>query len=497
MKYDCIVIGSGIGGLSSAAILAHQGWRVLVLEANYLPGGCASSYPVKKNHQTFWLETGATTLVGKDFNQPLDLLQKQLNITLPGIETSPAMQVHMNGLNVTRFKDRDAWVEECYRKFFKNANISKRNVSGFWEEVYKLADFVWDVSGKNMAFPPLNLGDVFNLISNNKVSDVAKLRFLFQSTQSRLDAYGLSHNAEFIRFCNEQLRITAQSDVANTSFLYAAPCLSYANITNYYVYGGMIELSKALISALEANQGKILYRKKVRSIDKMGKVFNVETDESEVYKSRTVISNATVWDMAEITNGRARSFFKMRSEKYDFAYGAFTMGLVLKRVINPQPPYHHQVILTGPIVHCLSHSFFVSFSKPDDTYRHPEGYQILSISTHVDPEFWFGLNEKYDECKEQTANEILGHLKNIFPDFNEKDVVVIHTSTPRSWQNWVHRKHGRVGGLPNIFSKNPLCSPQTRTPFEGLYLVGDTVYPGQGIAGVTLSGMAAAYHLLK
>ena len=45
-KWDAVVVGSGIGGLSCAAILANAGKRVLVCEAHDRPGGVAHDYEV-------------------------------------------------------------------------------------------------------------------------------------------------------------------------------------------------------------------------------------------------------------------------------------------------------------------------------------------------------------------------------------------------------------------------------------------------------------------
>lgn len=54
--YDIIVIGAGIGGLTAAALLARDGYRVLVLEGHIAPGGCASSYQRKRpNGDTYTL----------------------------------------------------------------------------------------------------------------------------------------------------------------------------------------------------------------------------------------------------------------------------------------------------------------------------------------------------------------------------------------------------------------------------------------------------------
>ena len=46
-EVDVIIIGSGIGGLSAAALLARYGKRVLVLEAHEHPGGCAHGFDIR------------------------------------------------------------------------------------------------------------------------------------------------------------------------------------------------------------------------------------------------------------------------------------------------------------------------------------------------------------------------------------------------------------------------------------------------------------------
>lgn len=43
-NYDAVVIGSGIGGLTTAALLSDLGWKVCVLEQHYTAGGYTHSY---------------------------------------------------------------------------------------------------------------------------------------------------------------------------------------------------------------------------------------------------------------------------------------------------------------------------------------------------------------------------------------------------------------------------------------------------------------------
>lgn len=44
MKYDAIIIGAGLGGLTAGAKLAKEGMKVLVVEQHSKPGGCATTF---------------------------------------------------------------------------------------------------------------------------------------------------------------------------------------------------------------------------------------------------------------------------------------------------------------------------------------------------------------------------------------------------------------------------------------------------------------------
>ena len=43
-KYDVIIIGAGLGGLTAGALLAKRGIDILIVEQNYLPGGACTSF---------------------------------------------------------------------------------------------------------------------------------------------------------------------------------------------------------------------------------------------------------------------------------------------------------------------------------------------------------------------------------------------------------------------------------------------------------------------
>lgn len=532
---DSIVIGAGMGGMTVASLLARDGWNPVVLEAAHVPGGCSSSFTRKG----YTYESGATTLIGFDENQPLARLEAMTGVKIPRVEIDPGMSVHMNGESIIRYKDREKWINEAIR-VFGHAEGQRR----FWSLALKLADFVWKASARNPSFPPQNISDVVQLGLRNNPLDVLKLRYAFVSVYDVMMKCGVA-TPDFTVFIDEQLMITAQSTSKEVPFLFGAAGITYTNYSNYYVPGGLLEMVMKLGTKLGAGSGErgagrgergagsgelgaesgelgaesrklgaesgelgagrgeqravagVRVRHKVMEIARDGDYYLVRTERKGTFRSRLIYSNLPVWNMVELTSGSMKEWFLAQSRKYEHAWGAFTMGIVTSDHYPESMTLHHLIHLDSPMTMTGAESLFVSMSKPGDLGRAPHGFRTLNISCHTPTDIWFNLDNRYDAIKLEVEAEILQILREKLPGFANCELVEAFGSTPVTWQNWVYRKKGRVGGIPQSMSRALWDWTPAATPFQGLYLCGDTVYPGQGIPGVTLSGINVYYRSEK
>lgn len=473
-KIEIGIVGSGMGSLSVAALLASKGHKPVVFEQNWQPGGCTSSYWRKG----FVFEAGATTLVGLGKGMPLQYVLDQTGIELKPRKLEMPMQVHLsNGEVLNKYESLEDWIGEAERVF------GKKGQRQFWKACYEVSEFVWSTSLKQKHFPPSKVKDLLNAAANVTLSQLKNVPNAFVSVQSMLIKYGLDQNQLFLDFVNEQLLITAQNHASEVNFLFGATALCYTNFPNYYMDGGLLNLVNPFIQYIEERGGKLKIREGAQLIEKREEGYLIKTKETS-YLAEYIVSGIPINNTFEIYPGEYQQKIESKLMESNELNSAFQMGIGFK----PHRPFdsiHHQIHLEQPLAETGSDSIFISLNHPDDKTRtDEEGLMVMSVSTHApDPGNKFIKNELAEEAVIQKL-ESLNFLK-------RENIKYQHSSTPRSWSKWTGRKWGFVGGYPQYMNIKPWQMLDARLDGHKAYLVGDTAYPGQGIPGVTLSGIIA------
>ncbi|MDX2245612.1 MAG: NAD(P)/FAD-dependent oxidoreductase [Bacteroidia bacterium] len=472
---EILVIGSGMAGLTAAALLACDGYPVTILEQNWLPGGCSSSYPRKH----FWFESGATTLVGLDPGMPVHFLLEKTGISVPIKKLETPMLVYLrDGRVITRYPDLDLWIAEAERVF------GPKGQRPFWEYCYRISLFVWQTSLQQRAFPPSSLNDILDMVRNFRPAQLRFAALAYPSVGDLLRKYGLDQNPDFVDFVNEQLLITAQNYLEEVNVLFGATALCYTLFSNFYVPGGMIKLVESLTGYIESRGGKIELRNPVEKVSRVKGGYIVQSKKGE-YKTAKLISSLPInntlalFDDPVLTKKYAKKVMPSASLN-----SAFSLGFAAKR-FREFESLHHQIHLEKPFSFTQARSIFLSLSDPEDTIRCEPGQVVGSVSFHLP-----NPGEQQVENKETVQEEVLDLLeKRGF--IRREDLLYVHSSTQKSWEKWTGRKWGFVGGYPQYLRIKPWQMIDARLNREGAYICGDSVYPGQGIPGACLSGIIA------
>ncbi|MCB9234373.1 MAG: FAD-dependent oxidoreductase [Bacteroidia bacterium] len=476
-----IIIGSGIGGLTAGCLLSHWGFHVIVVEQNWLPGGCSSSYPRKK----FVFDTGATTLVGITKGMPLNFLFQTIGVNIQPRRLKIPMKVHFSPKKIlTRHENLPDWIAEAERFF------GKKGQSAFWNECFSVAQNVWSTSTEQRTFPPTRLSDWGPLMKGASLKQVAMLPRSFLSTQKLLEKHGLDQNPTFVDFVNEQLMITAQNTAEEVNQLFGATALCYTNFGNYYLDGGMYNLVKPLVEYIENQGGSVLLRHEVDGIRKELGGYVVSTKKQGEFRSDLLVSGIPLNNTLALFEPQEAQKLRGTELPSEKLVSAFQMGIAFKKS-GEYDCLHHQIHLEEPLPVIGSKSIFLSLSHPEDRTRCGPDEAIASVSTHIPhPEATF------IEDKSELENKVLDTLeKHGF--LRREDILFMHSSTPKSWKKWTGREWGFVGGYPQYLATKPWQMNDARLDGEGAYLCGDSAYPGQGIPGACLSGIIAAEKLMR
>ncbi len=490
-KTRTVVIGAGVAGLTTAALLAKAGHEVTVLEAHVDPGGCAATYFYKNYH----FDAGATLVGGFQPGGPHDLAAQRLGITWPVRRAEPAMVFHSPDGTVTRWGDDDAWRAERLRAFGPAAER-------FWRSQEWVADQVWRFAASLPPWPPDGPRDLGALAwrALHQPSLAALAPLLFADVQGWMDALG-ARGALLQQFVDAQLLISAQSRASNAAALFGAVALDLARAGVFHVRGGVGGIAETLADALRAQGGQLLYRAEVTRIEAPdGRARRVHTRKKGTFEADLVVANLTPWNIVDLLGGDAPPAMRRRVQALPPEWGAFTLYLgVDAEAIPPALADHHQIVQRPALPLGEGNSVFLSLSPAWDETRAPSGQRALTLSTHTRVAPWWALHEKhggkaaYEERVGRYSETLLNAAQRVLPDLRSHIRLQL-PGTPITFERFTRRHLGYVGGFPQ---HSILNAQSPRLPVEGLWMVGDSIFPGQSTAGVTLGALRVADTILQ
>ncbi|MBD2097794.1 carotene isomerase [Trichocoleus sp. FACHB-591] len=489
-EFDAIVIGSGIGGLVTATQLAAKGAQVLVLERYLIPGGSAGYF----ERAGYRFDVGASMIFGFGQQGTTNLLTRALQAVDMSLETIPdPVQIHYHlpdGLDLKVHRDYEKFLQELIAKF----PHEREGIRQFYDECWKVFNCLNAMDLLSLE-EPRYLTRVF---FQHPLACLGLVQYLPQNVGNIARRY--IKDPALLKFIDMECYCWSVVPADKTPMINAGMVFSdrhYGGIN--YPKGGVGQIAQKLVEGLEKAGSQIQYKVRVKQIlMENGRAVGVELASGKVYRAKRIVSNATRWDTFEhlLPTDKMPTAEKKWQQRYQKSPSFLSLHLGVKAEALPTGTECHHILLEDwQQMEQSQSTIFVSIPTLLDPDLAPPGHHIIHTFTPSYLEEWQGLSPSdYEEKKEAAAATLIQRLEKIFPGL-EQALDYQEVGTPRTHRRFLGRQDGTYGPIPKRKLLGLLGMPFNRTAVPGLYCVGDSTFPGQGLNAVAFSGFACAHRI--
>jgi prolycopene isomerase len=490
--YDAIVIGAGMGGLTSAALLAKGGLKTLLLEKEKQVGGYVVSF---KRDGFIFDATGAFVggcQEGGEFNEILKQIGAHEEIEFIPIHDIqniyPGFEIHMHQGGFQSYMETllDLFPEEE-----KGLKVYFSLLKQMGNEIRSYSEMTWT---KKIFFPFF----FWNLVRFHKTNHKRILDSLFKGGEIKMALHTLP----------------ATEPPSRLSFLFVATVFNKALLEGvFYPKGSMGRISEVMARSFKQAGGEIYLQKDVvKILIKNGRVEGVLTKDEEVFQSPIIISGINPNRLIDQLPPEVQKPFLKRIRRFEYSLSCFILYLAT------------DLDLKGMGLSYFTYLRFLSDLEEEDRIlqrgeipNHPT--MIVSIPTLLDPslappkkhlikvlvyapyhhqeEWGKGNIEIYRRTKEDFSQKILQQLESkLIPDLRNH-LLFYESATPLTLERYTGNQMGAMYGLASTPNQIGNFRPHHRTPIPGLFQVGHYTRPSHGILGASLSGLFATRAILQ
>ncbi len=503
-QYDYIVIGSGIGSLAFAAIMAKDGKKVLVLERHYTPGGYTHIF---KRRGYEW-DVGIHYIgeVGRERS----LVRKMFDYISDG---------NLKWADMGDIYDRIVIGDEIF-DFVKGTQNFKNQLKTYFpapedqEAIDKYVALVIAAikTGQKFfmekALPPL----VSKIIGGRMRKDMLKY-----SRKTTLEVLSeITSNQKLITVLCGQYGDYGLPP-SKSSFIIHAMVVRHYLAGGFFPVGGSSQVADTIIPVIGKAGGTVLVSAEVDEIlIEKNKAVGVKMADGKIFKANTIVSGAGIF--TTYNKMLPKSVFEINKlgnqlQKITPSAAHIALYIGLKGSpeelklpkanywVYPENCNHDKVFETYvkdynnefPVVYIS----FPSAKDPDWSNRYPGRSTIDIISVIPYDIFqkwedgrWKKRGEDYDELKEKLSQRLLEALFKVEPHLRGK-IDYYELSTPITTRHFVNYEKGEIYGLDHTPDRFEHRFLNPRTPIKNLWLTGQDIVTA-GIGGALSAGLITA-----
>jgi len=491
--YDVVVIGAGIGGLTAGALLARRGQSVLVLERRDVPGGCCTAH-VEAGYR---FDIASSLFYGfgtEGFNANRRVLD-ELGVDLALVEHDPCFAVVHEGAPVPIHRNLMAWRDSLAAQFPSLG----QGIARFYEELAHLHDQILKVGFYPMG--DASLLELTRMAFGNPSMLLTYMPLLKKTVwgfvEPMLAGGDPAEIASFKRLLDVDLVFGSCSPSHEVPLLHATPILMDRHLGGvFYPMGGAAAVPATLVEGLKRHGGELRTGADVAEIVvRRGRAAGVRLRSGEVLGARRVICNANIWSLyGELLGESAPRAERRKAEKLKPSTSAFVVCVGVEASVLPEGFSNHTVVIP-PGNDAMKDVSIVYAPSVDDPSLAPEGRHAVTLVNLADYQDW--VPKGRDRAEPDAAVEAehvaraLRLAEAVLPGIGARGEVIA-TWSPVDLERKLGRRYGVVGGPAHTVKQSLNDRAGNRTPIEGLYLVGDSTYPGEGVVAVTISGLTCA-----
>lgn len=486
--YDVIVVGGGIGGLTSGALLAKEGKRVLVVEQEEHPGGFAREFqygPYKINPALHAIMGCNST--GSFGQGVIDAVLNHLEVQdrCEFISIDPFYRVQFPNFQMDVPTGREAYLD-AHLHYFPDEEDGLRDLVNLCSKIFQ----------EFMSFP-----------SVLRLQDWALMPFrypnLFRNANATLGAVMDRYLSDpQLKSVHAILYPYLAMPPSRLSFLlWASMMASFIEQGAFYCQGGFQNLVDALAEGVTKHGGELILKTRVsKFLAAAGRVQGVVLENGQEIAAPLVISNidprTTFQDLLEADQVPSRYLRKLRGLKKSGS----VLGLYLATDLDIHALGIPKVTLISSwdienayasAMQGRVEGMAVHVPTVTDTTLAPSGEHIVVLQAFVP-------NEAADLSQTGStkfAESLLNHAEKVIPDLREH-ITFVAGSAGEGQQEFPLQKLETIYGWANSTNQAGPRRLTYKTPISGLYLTGHWTQPGSGIWTVVLSGINVARYVL-